>query len=509
MSAHPTTPFAPGDVLAGRYRLERPLGEGGIGEVWSAWQPGVERHVAVKFLKDRVDEVAQRRFETEAQALGRLNHPNCVTVHDFGFSPEHQALYLVTEFLEGTDLAAWRGRRLPFGDILEVARQVATALAYAHHHHIAHRDLKPENVFLVDAFGGGTVVKVIDFGLAKMAGHLDHDITQTGEVFGTPAYMSPEQIRGTRDAGPSSDLYSLGVMLYEMVEQRLPFDGRSAFDMALAHISNPVPPLTRAGIPAALVEIIDRLLRKDPRDRFGSALELYDALVAVKSGSDVHDTTQQFAVVASPHETLGTLELALVPTLDHLSPDEVDALARTAVPGGPSVAHTPMYDQSTDQTHPEPSLQRPVDRGGARGPANTTADVPPRRTGWPLVATVIAALLSIAVGAFVLLRKPGPEAPDATALAEPEVADAGGGAEARPTLSQQSGPDAGDAEAPNVAEPPAVTKITAPRPDEPKPRRRKVTRAPTNDRTKEPARSSSTAASPKEPLPIPKVGLNE
>ncbi len=310
-------PFEAGQTLGERYVLHSQLGEGGMGVVWRAWQSGVERPVAIKFLKKAGGDIQSQRFELEAQALGRLSHPNCVTVYDFGFSEAHKAYYLVTEFLEGTDLSAWRGRQMPLGDVLEVTKQVTNGLAYAHHHGIAHRDLKPENVFLIKDFAGHTTVKVIDFGLAKMSMRESKglDLTRSGEIFGTPAYMSPEQIRGTRDAGPSSDLYSLGVMLYEMVEGRLPFDGTSSFEIVTAHVTKPPAAFQRHGTPRALLDVVSRLLAKDPQDRFPSALALYDALAEIQPRRRL-ETTQEFTALESPHKTLSDVPLETVPMIE-------------------------------------------------------------------------------------------------------------------------------------------------------------------------------------------------
>ncbi len=329
-----------GAVIAGRYRLERPLGEGGIGVVWEAWQTGVERRVAVKFLKLAGSREMLQRFEVEARALGRLNHPNCVTVHDFGQTESGMA-FLAMEYLDGEPATAWRGRRLTIRDVIDIGQQIATALHYAHHHGVVHRDLKPENVFAVSTLGGDRLIKVLDFGLAKLTGQGTHDITKTGEVFGTPAYMSPEQLRGTRDAGAESDLYSLGVMLYELLEGRLPFREETPLELGMAHITKPVPPLRRAGVPEQLATIIHTLLAKDPSARYPDALALFDALDGVET--DGQQTTLQLVISTSPHETTEDLgaEFARAETLAR-----TPAVATTE-PGKPPVdgsAETPRYE---------------------------------------------------------------------------------------------------------------------------------------------------------------------
>jgi serine/threonine-protein kinase len=292
-----------GMTIAGRYRLVRPLGEGGIGVVWESWQTGVERRVAIKFLKVSPADELRQRFELEARALGRLNHPNCVTIHDFGHTGDDMA-FLVMEYLDGEPATAWRMRKLPVSDIVAIGQQIATALAYAHYQGVVHRDLKPENVFAVESFSGEQLIKVLDFGLAKLTGRQPQDITQTGQIFGTPAYMSPEQLRGTRDAGPASDLYSLGVMLFELVEGRLPFSGTSPFKLGMAHISEPIPHMHR-DVDPRLKEIVRTLMAKKPGDRYPNALSVFDALEEVEVRSA--DSTLRLVLAENPHETLSRM----------------------------------------------------------------------------------------------------------------------------------------------------------------------------------------------------------
>ena len=172
--------FKAGTVIEGKYRLEQKLGEGGIGTVWSANQELVQRKVAVKFLKG-VSPALKQRFLVEAQALGKLNHPNCITIHDFGYSDDLDVLYLVMEFLEGETLREWSEGRgsIPFGDLIAISKQIATAFAYAHHQGVYHRDIKPDNVFLARGFTGELFVKVLDFGMARMGEQTDPDARLT------------------------------------------------------------------------------------------------------------------------------------------------------------------------------------------------------------------------------------------------------------------------------------------------------------------------------------------
>ncbi len=253
-----------GTTIDGRFRLDAVLGEGAFGIVWKAWDLRDERVVAVKFLK-ATDAEMRHRFTREAEILSRLRHPNCVAIHSSGVADAGP--YLVMEHLAGVELAELREPPLAIPFIEEIARQLADVLAYAHRHGVIHRDLKPENILLV-AENGRQVIKVVDFGIAKISAPQLPDLTKTGEMLGTPYYMSPEQVRGSRHVGPASDQYALGVILYELIEGRRPFDGATALGIVLAHLTDAPPPITRPDCPAYLVGMVGRLLQKSPTDRY-------------------------------------------------------------------------------------------------------------------------------------------------------------------------------------------------------------------------------------------------
>jgi serine/threonine protein kinase len=283
-----STRASAGTVIEGKYRLERELGAGGMGAVWLATQIMVDRKVAVKLLHpafmDQDD--LQARFEVEARAIGRLNHPNCITLYDFGFSTDLKAFYTVIEYINGVSLDKRLSSSLPLTEVISIVKQISLALDHAHHQGILHRDLKPENVMLANMTDGSELVKVLDFGIARIVkGDNDTEeaqrITKAGEVFGTPAYMSPEQARSTRQLGPPADLYSLGVMFYELVAGNLPFFANSAFDLLMMHVTKPVPPIIRHDVPEEIKLIIYRLMDKDPANRFQSGRDLSRALDTV------------------------------------------------------------------------------------------------------------------------------------------------------------------------------------------------------------------------------------
>src|SRR5579863_203636 len=275
-----------GRTLPGGYVILELVGIGGMGRVYRAEQTNLGRTVAVKIIHPHLvgEENAAARFITEARAASRLNHPNSVAVIDFG--RQDGQLYLVMEFLRGRDLArvAYEEGPLPFRRVVDVLRQVLAALSEAHHLEIIHRDLKPENIILEPTRTGGDFVKVVDFGLAKMRQEATApSITSPGIVCGTPEYMSPEQGRGD-PLDPRSDLYAVGVILYQLLTGRLPFEAESPTQVVLMHLSTPPPdprkiaPDRMIGDP--LVEVALRALAKEPRDRFANADAFAEALVA-------------------------------------------------------------------------------------------------------------------------------------------------------------------------------------------------------------------------------------
>ena len=282
--------LSPDDPLVGRslpggYLILELVGIGGMGRVYRAEQTNLGRTVAVKIIHPHLvgEENAAARFITEARAASRLNHPHSVGIIDFGKSPDG-LLYLVMEFLRGRDLARviYEDGPLPFRRIVDVLRQTLEALAEAHNASIIHRDLKPENIILEPVRSGGDFVKVVDFGLAKIrADTTQPSITSPGIVCGTPEYMSPEQARGdVLDA--RSDLYAVGVILYQLLTGRLPFEAESPTQVVLAHLTQaPRDPRETAPdrqIPPALVDVTMKILSKDPNDRYSDSDELAAAL---------------------------------------------------------------------------------------------------------------------------------------------------------------------------------------------------------------------------------------
>ncbi|HEV2764085.1 MAG TPA: protein kinase, partial [Pyrinomonadaceae bacterium] len=278
-----------GRALDGKYRLDARLGEGGMGTVYRSTHLLIERPVAVKVLNPRLvtDEEAKERFRREARAAGRLRHPHAVAVTDFGETAEG-LVYIVMELLEGTSLREVLESEAPLDArrAVGIMEQVAGAVAAAHAAGVIHRDLKPGNIFLVGHAGSEPHVKVLDFGIAKLAADAHEEgesqaLTQTGIMIGTPRYMSPEQCDGAR-LSPASDVYSLGIILYEMLTGQTPFTGTSPLAVALQHSSKPPrrPSELVSNLSPALEQVVLHALEKQPSDRPSDADEFRRELLS-------------------------------------------------------------------------------------------------------------------------------------------------------------------------------------------------------------------------------------
>jgi serine/threonine-protein kinase len=270
----------PGITEIGKYRIVEQVGEGAMGVVYRATDPVLNRTVAIKVMCDAVarDDDLRGRFLREAQAAGSLQHPNVITIYDFGEVDGH--LFIAMEFVEGQDLETLAARQvdLPLIDKLDVVIDVLTGLAFAHKRGIVHRDIKPANIRIDDEGRA----RVMDFGIAHLSAS---SMTRTGIMVGTPAYMAPEQIVGT-PVSPATDLFSVGTVLYELLSGSKPFQAESIQSIMYQIVSQPAPPLNAAklGIPAALEAIVNRAMAKEPQDRFPSALEMANALTAIRAG---------------------------------------------------------------------------------------------------------------------------------------------------------------------------------------------------------------------------------
>ncbi|WP_051804320.1 protein kinase [Streptomyces griseus] len=276
-----------GTVLAaGRYRIEGLLGSGGMAHVYRAWDTRLSRAVAIKTMRPGLgpDGGYAARFRREARAMAALGHPNVVAVHDTGEEPQPSGppmAYFVMELVPGRSLADRLRAEgaLPPSEALSVADQVLAALAASHARGLVHRDVKPANVLLP---GNGAPAKVADFGIVRALAGDGAALTGTRVTLGTPAYMSPEQVRGQGDLDGRSDLYAVGILLFQMLTGRVPFDGDDGFTIGYKHLTEPPPTLASYGVSGHphLEAVLARALAKHPGERYADAQQMRDALHA-------------------------------------------------------------------------------------------------------------------------------------------------------------------------------------------------------------------------------------
>lgn len=394
-----------GQVVDGRYRIVARLSEGGMGVVYRAEHVFLKRDVALKRLHPELTGhgEAVARFEREAQAAARIDHPNVCSVLDCGVG-EDGALYVAMELLEGASLEhrIVEAAPLPLPEIVDVAVQICDALGRAHDLGVVHRDLKPENVMLVPRREGGTTAKIMDFGIAKVAQEgSGRKLTQAGMVFGTPQYMAPEQAAGS-PVDSRADIYALGVILYQMAAGRCPFESPTVAGLLTKHLTEPPPPLEAVAphlaYPPPFPEIVAMCLAKEPDARFPSAAALAAALAPLRG---------MHAVVTGPPP-----------------------------PAGPEAA---LASLPTAFVEPPPSRTAfPVGAGTATPAAGPVTLAPGRGRVVALVAGGVAALFLIAIVAVSI----GDSAPAA------DVAAPGASAGARPSVARPSRPAAGRDSAP-------------------------------------------------------------
>ena len=283
-----------GRLIGGRYRIIAPLGEGGMATLWRAMDEQLDREVAVKLLRPQFgnDPGFAARFKQEARSAGSLSHPNIVSVYDYGTDAETGGQFIVMQLIDGEDLAAILQKRGPLKteDAVRIAIGVASALEAAHRRGIVHRDVKPGNI-LIDHD-----VKVTDFGIARAVA--EASMTVTGTTLGSVHYFSPEQARGDEVTG-QSDVYALGIVLYEMLTGRRPFEGDSAAGVALKRLNeDPLPPTVHGPVPPALSAIVMRAMERDPARRFPDAGAFAEALRVWQRDPDAAGADAPLPVVA-------------------------------------------------------------------------------------------------------------------------------------------------------------------------------------------------------------------
>ncbi len=467
-----------GTVLEGKYRLEREVGAGGMGQVFLAEHETIERTVAIKVLHQELasDESVRRRFETEAKAIARLKHPNCVMLYEFGYSDEIEALFAVFEYVEGTSLEYLIGKQLPVADVLEVGKQVADGIDHAHDQNVIHRDLKPENIMAVSS-KGEPVLKVLDFGIARIAEDDEKStrLTKMGQMFGTPPYMSPEQVRAKLNITFATDIYAIGVILYELLEGELPFIGDTPIATVMMHLNDEVPPIERDDVPEELVAIVMRCLEKEAGDRFSSCAALQQALDEVewsrRQPSMLVDDGES-DVAPSPSDSDEALKATMGTPEEGIEKSESDETSGAAGESGESDGEQPediasaptmMADEAPDSARGAGDEQV---GSGASSSATTTDDIEDyddgfdeALVGWGerrtrlIVASVALIALVILGGAVAMVVLPsdpveGDDAPDEHA------------ASADPEPGQERGGGAGDSQEQIAIEPAGVDEST-------------------------------------------------
>jgi len=303
------------DVVAGRYRIESRLGSGGMSTVHLAFDERLERYVAVKLLAEHLasDPAFVSRFQREALAAARLIHPNIVQVFDSGLDDVRDQHYIVMEYIDGQSCAEILRERgwLPVEEALPIILGACAGLDYAHRKGVVHRDVKPGNLLVA----ADHVVKLADFGIAKATEQ--SSITQIGSVLGTAAYLAPEQGRG-EEAGPPADIYALGVVAYQLISGRLPFEGSSLTELAIKQQREPPPALDTlvAAVTPEFARAVDVALRIDPRHRYPTAIEMAHAIeegargIAPGSGSAIvplAETAATVVVAGEAHTRVATV----------------------------------------------------------------------------------------------------------------------------------------------------------------------------------------------------------
>ena len=401
------SPVGPGDIVGGKYRVERVLGAGGMGVVVAAIQTELDRPVALKFLLPRLLERPGLviRFAREARAAAKLESEHVARVLDVG-TLEGGAPYIVMEYLEGHDLASVLAARgaLPSEQAVGYVLQACEAIAEAHHRGIVHRDLKPGNLFLANRASGPPVIKVLDFGLSKIVTSGDEHVTSESSILGSPLYMSPEQLMSARTADARADLWSLGVVLYELVTAHAPFEYERIAGLVAAILQKPPVPIAhwRSDAPPELQPVVFRCLEKDPSQRFPTVFHLAKALAPFGPPDSSRSVDRITHLLRSSSPPSAASDAAEAPP--------------TETTGAPNVAESvagssrSIRQPSVDATLPAaPFDTSPLPRGRARA---------------GLVGGVIAACVA-AVTAFLAFSQPARDAPRGRVV--PSVAIPAGG----------------------------------------------------------------------------------
>jgi len=427
-----------GTILAGKYRIDARLNEGGMGTVYRGTHVLMEKTVAIKVLRPTLaaDEKIVARFSREARAASRISHPNALSVTDFG-EDDSGHVFLVMEFLSGRTLKQLIRDEgtLPLPRVVDITRQIADALNAAHAQGVVHRDLKSDNIMLLDTMIGDHA-KVLDFGIAKINepdGGTDTSLTAPNLVIGTPQYMSPEQCSQDSEIDARSDIYSLGVILYEMLVGHVPFSGDSPTMVMMKHLQDPVPSILdeRTDVPAAVGRVVARAMAKVRDNRYQNVAELVEDLV-IASGM----------------------------TLNRPAPGGL-----TSAPGAAEINDGPD-EVTVVRTREEPPLVTTPRRAPVTVPLQTPMPPPQAPSSFNPMKIIISSVVALLVvfGAFWLFNRPAPVAGSntnqqtETLAADPNSLPAQPGAS--PTGKSEAGiPSGGTISPPAIASPSPVASV--------------------------------------------------
>jgi serine/threonine protein kinase len=433
------------DSLLGKqldeYRLEQLLGQGGMARVYRGLDTVLKRYVAIKVIdaQFREDSEYARRFELEAQSLGQLNHPNIVQLYRYGRVDD--VLYMAMSYIEGSDVKAAlddyhaTGEMMALDERLRILRESASALDYIHSKGVIHRDIKPANIMLDK---GGRAI-ITDFGLALMT-----QVGTMGEIFGTPQYLSPEQAISSAAVVPQSDLYSLGIIAYEMFTGQIPFDGPEPMTVAIMHMNDepPAPRSLRPEISEAVEAVLLKAIEKEPENRYPTGLEFVQALeAAVKGDSELKRKSTmprmsipQIVALEMEKNPLPPIPAAVTP-MQKKSAEMPSITARAAETGAHSVETTPHIAPVTQASTKPPVTNPPSKPRTAAAPKATTEQRSVKAKRNPVMTylpyaiggTVLALLVIIGILLFVNANRPNPDgtataiSANATATAEMAV----------------------------------------------------------------------------------------
>ena len=407
-------------VLAGKYRLERLLGEGGMGTVYEATHVGLGTRLAVKLLAEQYahHDTIRKRFRREARAAAAIRHPNVITVTDTG-EDEEGVPFLVMELLEGESLAsvARRARKLSPEMAGAVVYQLLSGLSAAHAEGVIHRDLKPANVFLELDESGETRLKILDFGISKFAGDIESGVTGDGAMIGTPSYMPPEQCGGAKNVDGRADLYAVGVILYRIVCGVLPFRGKDRAEIYGRVLDGHFTPPRDVNpeLPEALAAVIERALQKDPDARWQTAKAFAEALLEA-----VPELVHSKLPPVLPRSGEGRSSVASVPPIEKLRSDE-DTKTRPATRRPTHTRPDGVAARSDDE--PKSAESRAAVTPPLDAPPTTPSDPPTQATSPARMMLAAAAFgLAIVVGGAALVLSLGGSGDEAVADAEEPAA---------------------------------------------------------------------------------------